>query len=980
MNEASNEHAGALRFAWLGWAWVLPQVILGFLNWHAWVLVRGDMNPLQHAQALHIGLFEALLLAFGCLAWVTQTWRRKPIGIGLALAAIAAHTGYLWLLLYNMDHLLPTTVAIWMFPETELIFYQFSLTMPVVFLMLVRLARIRLRLSTPVDVGLSLATLVVIPAGSFIFGSLLVRIGRAISWNDGIQTLLIAAIVAGTAFILVAFLRLLIRLHDLIHSKSWSEWAIPLAAGVVAPLAGLALNATIPFPYDFQDVAVYLMAILNGAALLIPFRMGTRWALPGWAARAAFYPFTVYFFLVFLPFLPLSLLAMIAAGAGFLILAPLFLFVIHTRRLWEQGRALAAQYGNARMAAAFAACVLLLPAAFMLRNEADRRTLNHATNAVFSPDYAATRIPLRSAPLRRALDRMDDMKHGIYLPYLSDIYNAMVFHGMVLPDEKAELIQQSLLGKVRDDKSRSGLWESGFLGGRRRGERRIRGGGVSHQVVVASHAEERRQTNNISDVEVRFELENRGDANGECSERIALPEGVLVTGFWLDVNGTNKPAQFRERKTATWVYEMIRDMTRRDPGLLVYEDDQHLRLRVYPFAAGEKRRCGLRFRFPSGLQPSLKFADTVIALNEFADETPPPMAVCAAMADGATALAIPAKTAANWPSFRREVAAHLILDQSACAGTNRAAVVARARSVLTDLPSSINVVRITWANYEQEELPGEPLSREAAMRALDRLPSIPFRGGFCPERVIARVLLADSRAPRIPQPTGFAPLFVVIPAPGSTPVHADGLASFAKLAPDLPAYAVFDSNGLERIAFDHAAKNTAQLSEFIPADVVAIRNGDISTIVAAHNDSLAFASGAASGWQLWNPASGNFETMAGLTTCTEQSYLAGLALWSRHRALNWAPDKLDAALPELVKDTREAGVLIPEAALIVVETKAQEVMLSRKERQSLAANNALEFDEAKSEKAPAPPVVWLIVPVLWLLWRRQSVRTIFQRF
>lgn len=634
------------------------------------------------------------------------------------------------------------------------------------------------------------------------------------------------------------------------------------------------------------------------------------------------------------------------------------------------------------MAAAFAACILLLPAAFMLRNEADRRTLNHATNAVFSPNYAATRIPIRGAPLRRALDRMDDMKHGIYLPYLSDIYNTMVFHGMVLPDEKAKLIQQCLLGAVRDEKSRAGIWENGFFGGRRRNERRIRGGGVSHQVVVASHAEERRQTNGVAEVEVRFELENRGGANGEFSERIALPEGVLVTGFWLDVNGVHKPAQFRERKTATWVYEMIRDMTRRDPGLLVYEDDRRLRLRVYPFAAGEKRNCGMRFRFPTALQPSIEFADSAIALSGAATETPPPMAVCAAMTNGASALAIPTKAAAGWPSFRREVAAYLILDRSACAGTNRAAVVARARSALANLPSSIKLVHITWANYEQEDLPGEPMSREAATRALDRLPSIPFRGGFCPERVIARVLLADSRAraPRIPQPSGFAPLFVVIPAPGSTPLYADGLASFARLAPDLPAYAVFDGNRLERIAFDHAARNIVQFSDFIPADAVAIRNGEISTIVVAHSDSLAFAPGAASGWQLWNPVSGNFETMAGLTTCTDRSYLAGLALWSRHRALNCAPDKLDAALPELVKDTREAGVLIPEAALIVVETKAQEVMLSRKERQSLAANNALEFDEAKSEKAPAPPVVWLIVPVIWLLWRKQSARTIFQRF
>jgi hypothetical protein len=81
---------------------------------------------------------------------------------------------------------------------------------------------------------------------------------------------------------------------------------------------------------------------------------------------------------------------------------------------------------------------------------------------------------------------------------------------------------------------------------------------------------------------------------------------------------------------------------------------------------------------------------------------------------------------------------------------------------------------------------------------------------------------------------------------------------------------------------------------------------------------------------------------------------------------------LDAALPDLVKDTRTAGLLIPEAAFIVLETQSQEVMLARKERQSLGANHALEFDEAKTEKAPAPSVLWLILPALWLLWRMKG--------
>lgn len=974
MNEPLPDDTHGLKAAWLGWAWVLPQIVLTLLNGQAWRLARGDMNHDQLVHAMRIGLYEAALLAFGIIAWVVLISRRKPIGIRLALAAIAVHTGYLWYVFQGIGHLLPSTVSIWMLPETEVVFYQFSLMMPVVFLMMVRLARIRLKISASLDVGLSLAFLVIVPSGFFILGSMIARIGRLVSWQNGMQYLLITAIVTATAFVLVVFLRLMIRLQDLIQRRSWSEWAIPLAAGLLAPLSGLALNASIPFPYDFQDGSIYAMTILNAAALLIPFRPGTRWALPGWAARAVFYPFTLFFFLVFLPFLPLSLLAMIAAGAGFLILAPLFLFTVHTRRLWEQGCLLARQRGTARVVTRFTICVLILPVTFMIRNELDRRTLNRAVDAVFSPDYQATQLPLRRESLRRALDRMDDIKHGIYLPYLSDIYNTMVFHGMVLPDEKADLIRQSLLGTEPNTSARSGIWGNGFLGMRSRSQRRGRGDGVTRHVAMASQEVECRQTNEIVESEIRVVLENQGGANGEFSERITVPAGVLTTGFWLDVNGTNKFAQLRERKTATWVYEMIRDMTRRDPGLLVYEDDQHLRLRVYPFAQGEKRRCGLRFRFPAALQPVIRIGDTPIALITPSDRPLLPAATSATMTEGGAALAIPAAVITNWPTFQREVVAHLILDRSARAETNRVAVTEQARLALRMLPPSISQVRLTWANYEQEDTAASALTRDEALRALDQAPALPGRGGFCPERVITRVLLASEQAPRTPEPAGQAFLFVVIPAPGSIPVHAMNLAPLIRLSPDLPGYLILRSNQWEQVAFGNAMWSPVA-QNFRPLNVVTLRYGSDISLMATDRDALLFAPGAGT-WQIWNPGTARFDILNGTVACDDPAWRAGLSLWARHGALAWTPAQVDAALPDLVNGSRSAQVLIPETAFIVVETKSQEEIIHRKERQSLDANHTLEFDNAK--QAPAPRSIWLVVPALLILWqlRKRNLRQV----
>jgi hypothetical protein len=117
---------------------------------------------------------------------------------------------------------------------------------------------------------------------------------------------------------------------------------------------------------------------------------------------------------------------------------------------------------------------------------------------------------------------------------------------------------------------------------------------------------------------------------------------------------------------------------------------------------------------------------------------------------------------------------------------------------------------------------------------------------------------------------------------------------------------------------------------------------------------------------------GQFEKVEGLAACDDPDYLADLALWARHRDLVWTPGKIDAALPDLIRNTRNAGLLLPEAAFIALETQSQEIMLSRKERQSLSANHDLEFDEQATKTAPAPSAVWLILPALWFIWRKKS--------
>jgi hypothetical protein len=70
-------------------------------------------------------------------------------------------------------------------------------------------------------------------------------------------------------------------------------------------------------------------------------------------------PFSLYFFFVFLPYTPLSILAIIVFGVGFLVLAPIFLVVLHLSLLHKSSRAVLGGANQWRLWLAGVGCALV---------------------------------------------------------------------------------------------------------------------------------------------------------------------------------------------------------------------------------------------------------------------------------------------------------------------------------------------------------------------------------------------------------------------------------------------------------------------------------------------------------------------------------------------------------------------------------------------------------------------------------------------
>ncbi|MFH1499024.1 MAG: MSEP-CTERM sorting domain-containing protein, partial [Verrucomicrobiota bacterium] len=663
--------AGPAAFLWL---WALPVAVLLALNVQSHALIGGNLDPAQTSIAMWLGLANvANLLGALALAALGFRWQRQGRPERLRHARwswliVAAQAGYLWAATVNAQDLLPRSVTAWIFPESRYFFNQYAFTMLPLFFGILRLAGLNTTGGArAITAGLLMA--LVPPGLLYLAGTVLFR-----DWFNHPGD--VAEVVFGVLFVVMGVLMFtgVIRLTLLIlrlvrRSRTRGELVMVAIIALALPLSGLALNRDIPFPVDFQASEVYALSVLNALLLGASCLLRERSPRVCLGLLCATLPYSLYFFLVFLPFTPLSILAIMALGAGFLVLTPTFLLTLHLHLLNQARCALPT---HTRRGAVWMLCVgsfLVLPAAFTGRALADRAALNGALDYVYSPviDAGELRYAHSLGNLRRAIDNHRDYKDGLYYPFLSEAYAWLVFDNLVLSDPKLDRIETTFFGAATASREhRTDRWD--FFDGR--GSNRDRNLMPRAQppprlVEVTDLGWSAANGQSNATVTLRLTLEAPAETpQSEYITRLPLPEGVFVNGFRLHVNGQPVPGRITEKKTALWVYTMIRDSERRDPGLLFYDDDE-LELRVFPVVGGTPSVVEIDFLTPGhvanaslGTAPATP-AEAVAGLAGLDDEAMAP----AVITGDSTVLAVPPR---GLPvSTARRPYLHLIVDRSA---------------------------------------------------------------------------------------------------------------------------------------------------------------------------------------------------------------------------------------------------------------------------------------------------------------------------
>ncbi len=913
------------------WIYLLPQLVLLGLNAQSYHLVAGEMSPEQRGHAFTIaGYALALLLGVGCL-WAVSRRRGWTLHWALALPLLAAHVGYLWMFVAWLDLLIPSTVVWWMLPPERLLYHQFALIMPAIFHAALILACFPTRLSTRCDLLRTGLLLVVVPAAWYVVAHVAFRL-RHMTF-DVPEVVVFLLIVLSTLLLTGALLRILAAGWQAIRRAGGHGRLVLIAlVGLAGPLGGLTLNMKIPFPVDFQSMAVYVLAVLNGLVLLLPGsgpKAGHRLV---WLTQCAAFPFTLYFFLVFLPFLPLSLLAIIAAGAGFLMLVPTALCLVHISIL-RDGWPMAGR--GWRVAGMLA--LLVLPGLFAARAWQDRTALNQGLAYLYEPTAAADRFPGNVKAVGRSLRNLRDFKSGLQLPFLSEFYSQMVFGGLALPEARMQDMHRAFFGCDLEPPDETRMTDP-FLGERRNltrwGATRTPDE-LPHSVELSALRSDETTEGDIKRLLVTLQLVNHGDSGAEYGAPITIPPGTWISGFWLHIGKERVPGRLFEKKTALWVYEMIRDQTQRDPGLLLYRAPGIVELRVFPFAAGETRTVEVEFVYPTGFGSMIHIGSSYVA---------PPVAQPGGSVAGVTDpegdhLRVVAPSAwANLPVTNRSAYLHAIVDHSAAAS-----VAGEAWPQIEAAARQLGVERcaVSLVNYENITLTGAPVPLNEAKAMLAAAAS-PACGGFCRDRALKSVLKQWYQQ----EPQSVPVLLVISSSTNALAQDAD-LAWFASRWPGLDGYYVVgEEGGLQAVDWAGKAREEKGPIEWTSLKVA----GQTHWIPAAEARPVVLTDDA--------PGADS------VTIITNETYRQGAEAWlDSHR--RWGGAAVD--LRALVEASRVSGVLVPATSYIVVENSAQWRFLEQSERQKLGQNAALEFRDSPE------PSVWLLAGgfLAWLWWRKK---------
>ena len=943
------------------WLWLLntlPLLVLFSLLGGTYHVIHTLLPP-ESRQLWQ--WFGGVLVLLGTVhaTYATWQWRRQAVlSVAYATVTLMVYITFLYIYGHCLSKLLPFDLPQWMVAG-DLPLYVGTFLMPTLAhaaaVLVVRLTPEEKEHSALPSFGVALA----VPVIWYVFAQLVLPLWQG---GDRLSTHVVVVLVIVGALVFLLYLARGVYILASQRVGGWAryQWVWKLLITGVLPLLGLAVNngelrdifrvlgsGNAGVFGDFNGFWWYGLAILNAVLLCLPTPTKPQIRLALYLGRGLTLSYTLYFFLVFLPFLPLSVVAVVAIGVGFLLLAPLVLFVVHVRELAQDYAALRSSFSARVLTVGLIAAAAVLPLGITLRYYHHRTVLHSALDYVYAPEYGRSYRPLNVEVLASTLEVVRQNKEkrsssltGAHIPYLSSYFNWLVLDNLTLSERKIAALEHVFLGSlaarttdetVADFPAESTVGQPALT-----------------QLAVRSHYDARQQAwVSWLDLTITNTTATSGSRFAEYATSFELPAGCFISDYYLDIDGRREPGILAEKRAAAWVYSQIRNENR-DPGLLQYLSGNRVGLRVFPFTANQVRRTGLQLLHKEPLRFTID--GQTVALGKTTSLAP---AIAASTPPSGTGVAyVPAAEKAALPVVRRQPYYHFIVDMSAGQARHQTRYQRQIEMLVARQTLSEEDIRVSLVGTYVTTLP-------ARSRDLAHLDTSRYEGGFYLDRAIRQILVEAAEKPQ-----NRFPIIVVVSADFNQAILPANFADLRHAYPETDTFYELTEQG-------QLVPHSLQTNPMASTGPALTKPIEAASVVAWPTAQRPMA---------YLPANGQPDLVLTKarptvpeTAIRLRDWQAGLLLQGLWRARLHHPETTESVEVPLVQYSFRSAILTPLTAYLSLENEAQKAALRRKQKQMLSGHPAL--DAGEDERRMSEPQEWVLLllagTALGLRWLRQ---------
>lgn len=577
---------------WLILINTIPVIIIFLLFSKDYNVIKSLLTEENIQYWIVFGSVLAVLGILNLLYALILIRKKKNISYIYGIVALILYITYIYLYSRHIEDIIPFNIPQWMISD-NIIFYIGSFLMPTlaysVFILVVHF--------TPRTEEKSLwknfLAALSIPTIVYVSTQVITPLWRVIDIDFNFHVFVILIITSTVIFLFLLIRSIYILLSKNNSIKKWNPliWEIPVT--LIFPILGLMLNNGLLFNKskdlqfifgDFSNRWFYIIAVINAIAICLPNFDNKIYRVTIFIIRAVTYTYTMYFFIVFLPYLPLSIIAILAFGLGFLMLAPFLLFILHTKKLATDYNYLKTRYDKKLLIGSICLSILIIPAILTFVFKYDKKVLNETLSYVYAPKHDETTI-IDKKSLATTLHRVKHNKSSRSFeftsttPYISSYLNRIVLDNLSLSENKIEKIE-----KIFFDSSDIKTADNNTT--------------QKDNVVIINHAVksvyDASKNQWISTLELKLKNNEVNLFQAEYSNYFSLPKGCYISDYYLYIGNKKEYGILAEKKSAMWVYTQITN-EKKDPGILYYLNDNKIGFKVFPFSENETRTTGIEF-------------------------------------------------------------------------------------------------------------------------------------------------------------------------------------------------------------------------------------------------------------------------------------------------------------------------------------------------------------------------------------------------